>query len=106
MLETHGQQSVFQSKEIITKALPNMNYFIEIKKGKIREMFEDNTLREFKQDEIFAVHYSHMLSSSFVAAEDNTVVYFFECGALDNFFLKNPLIGKKFYQNNCILFIF
>jgi hypothetical protein len=106
MLETYGQEREFQSKEVVTKALPNMNYFIEIKQGKVREMIEGNTIREFKKDEIFAVHYSQMLSSSFVAVEDNTILNFFDIISLHNFFLKNPIIGKKFYQNNCIYFIF
>ena len=92
-------------EQIIT-ATPNMKYFIKINKGRVRELVDRNTIREMKTD-IFAVHHSEMFQSEFVSMEENTSITFFDISEMDKFFLKNPILGKKFYQNLCkIIFFF
>jgi hypothetical protein len=97
-----GTEKKYKSMESIIKSSENMKYLIKVNTGRVREIVKGNTIREMsRKSDIFAVHHSQILQSEFVSMEDNTSVTIFDILELDKFFLKNPILGKKFYQNLC-----
>eukprot|EP01091_Cochliopodium_minus_P015967 TRINITY_DN5830_c0_g1_i1.p1 TRINITY_DN5830_c0_g1~~TRINITY_DN5830_c0_g1_i1.p1 ORF type:complete len:1144 (-),score=329.28 TRINITY_DN5830_c0_g1_i1:370-3801(-) len=102
-----GKEKEYGNNEIIAKATDDNKAFIRIIRGRVKETVGGKIIRQMEKN-TFGTHYgllNPIRPSIFMSHDFSTVVNRLDLVALHHFFESHSLIGKKFYQNVCLMLI-
>ena len=105
LLEVLSEVLNFGKNAVVGKSSDEKQYWYKVQSGKVVVKVGKRTIREIKRS-MFQTCLSTLAKSEstlFLSSENNTSVMRFEVKRLAEFFLREPMIGRKFYQNVCLM---